>query len=170
MEYVTVAKEIERKFLVKREEYMSADHDWPCGHLAMGISQGYLFDVKNHIGRIRLTSTKKAVFTYKGPTKGISRTEVEFEIPHWIGKLLEKCCSKVIHKTRTFIPTLENRCGLANTHWEVDEFHNLGDYNLILAEIELPSEDTQFAIPDWLGQEVSTDPFYYNSNLINMAV
>lgn len=165
-----MAKEIERKFLVKREVYMSSDHSWPCGYPTLGISQGYLFDIKKHVGRIRITSDGKAVFTYKGPTKGISRTEVEFEVPYWIGKFLEKCCSRVIHKTRTFIPTIENHQGLSDTYWEVDEFHNLGYKGLIMAEIELPDESTEFHKPDWIGLEVSSDPFYYNSNLINMVV
>lgn len=156
-----MAKEIERKFLVNKDLYVGPR---TAGFPVKGITQGYLFDIKRHVGRIRITSDRKAIFTYKGPTEGISRVEVEFQVPFFVGKLLQKLCRKVIHKTRTKIPAT----GIDSAFWEIDQFHNLGR-ELLLAEIELPSEDTTFDKPDWLGQEVSTDPFYYNSNIVNMV-
>ena len=164
-----MAKEIERKFLVHKEMTNSA---YLSGHgvFSNEIRQGYLFDIRKHVARIRTCSDNTAKFTYKGPTKGISRTEIEFSIPHCVGELLLKCIKRVIHKTRLTAPTLENHHGIADDmNWEIDTFHNL-DIELTIAEIELPDEHTSFAIPDWLGIEVSHDPCYYNSNLINKVV
>lgn len=159
-----MAKEIERKFLVNKEEWLRSCHHRPCKYNQIGISQGYLFDILGHVGRIRITSDCKAKVTYKGPTKGITRTEVEFGVPYVIGKILEKFCGKVIHKTRT-------KAGIPGTNLvaEVDEFHNLSQ-ELFLAEVELPSEDVVFIGPGWMGNEVSDNPFYYNSNLIRLVV
>ena len=153
-----MAKEIERKFLVDTEKWKS--HQLVSGDKSIGISQGYLFNCKGHVGRVRVNSKGLSRFTYKGPTKGVTRTEIEFPIP--FGRLLLKLCDKVIHKTRTIHKGEDGRV------WEVDEFHNLNQ-PLLLAEIELETEYDIFDIPFWAGQEVSHDPSYYNSNLINQV-
>ena len=72
----------------------------------------------------------------------------------------EACTDCTEEKTRYKIPAGN---GLT---WEIDEFHGVNE-GLIVAEIEVPSEDTSFEKPDWLGEEVSSDPRYFNSNLVS---
>lgn len=151
-----MAKEIERKYLVNEPEWRKLISKVP--HTSYGITQGYMFDIGNHIGRIRHTSYGAFIFTYKGPTKGIERVEHEFNLWKWVGKLALKLCSKKLVKTRTLIGP-----------WEVDEFHNLNQ-SLILAEIELKNSSASFTEPKWLGKEVSYDSQYFNSNLIKKVV
>ena len=161
-----MAVEIERKFLVD-EAAMKRD---PRIHVfkneAVHIHQGYLFDIRNHVGRIRVIRNGKSYFTYKGPTVGVSRTEIEFRIPSFIGKALLKYCNKVLYKTRLTVAESVCHCDCGtDLLWEIDTFYNL-DAKLIIAEIELPREDTEFTKPSWIREEVSHDPQYYNSNLI----
>ena len=160
-----MAVEIERKYLVDRDKLQGCTYFAAASGTSNFILQGYLLNLAGYTLRVRVSSKDGAVFTYKGPTKGISRTEIEFSIPKIIGNALLCLCGKVLRKTRIKVPTLENNLGLNNLVWEVDEFHNLG-YNLTIAEIELPSEDATFTKPDWIGTEVSGNPSYYNSNLI----
>lgn len=87
---------------------------------------------------------------------------MEYEIPipkKDAEELLKRTCGRIIHKTRYIIPATSGML-----KWEVDEFHG-EDEGLIIAEIELPSEDTQFDKPQWLGKEVTQDTTYYNSTL-----
>jgi adenylate cyclase len=101
----------------------------------------------------------RGIFTIKTRTVGISRSEFEFEIPLDIAnQLLDQVCDRpLIEKYRYKIP-------YAGLIWEVDEF--LGEnQGLILAEVELTSEDQTFDRPDWIGLEVSGDGRYFNSYL-----
>ena len=147
-----MAKEIERKFLVKGDAWRS---------LAEGVSyrQGYLNSQKERTVRIR-TVGEKAYLTVKGPTRGVTRTEFEYEIPYedCLAMLEELAEKPIIEKKRYRIPA-------GSYVWEVDEFFGVNE-GLILAEIELPSEDSVFEIPDWIGEEVSGDPRYFNSSLV----
>lgn len=87
----------------------------------------------------------------------LSRLEYEIPIPKKDAEeLLKRTCGRIIHKTRYIIPATSGML-----KWEVDEFHG-EDEGLIIAEIELPSEDTQFDKPQWL---VTQDTTYYNSTL-----
>jgi adenylate cyclase len=109
--------------------------------------------------RIRIFG-KKAFITIKGITVGATRTEFEYEIPAKDAEILlnELCLKPTIKKYRYRIP-------YKGFIWEVDEF--LGENKgLIMAEIELESEDQAFEIPEWIGKEVTHDPRYFNSNLI----
>lgn len=147
-----MAKEIERKFLVKGDAWRA---------LAQGVAyrQGYLNSQKERTVRIR-TVGEKAYLTVKGPTWGVTRTEFEYEIPHedCLAMLEELAEKPIIEKKRYRIP--------AGAYvWEVDEFFGVNE-GLILAEIELPSEDAVFEKPDWIGEEVSGDPRYFNSSLV----
>jgi adenylate cyclase len=147
-----MGKEIERKFLVAGDAWRG---------LAQGTRyrQGYLSTVKERTVRVRSVGSK-AYLTIKGITKGISRTELEYEIPlRDADTLLEELCERpLIEKDRYRIP-------VAGLTWEVDEF--FGDNaGLILAEVELQEEGQAFHKPDWVGKEVSDDPRYYNANLI----
>ncbi len=144
-----MAIEIERKFLVVGDAWRAAP--------AVFYSQGYLNRDKERTVRVRIAGDE-AFLTIKGVSLGASRAEFEYPIPLWDARdLLALCEQPLIEK---------NRCKILHEGfvWEVDEFlgENLG---LVVAEIELPSEDTVFAKPDWVGEEVTADTRYFNSNL-----
>lgn len=146
-----MGKEIERKFLVQNS-------DWK--KLAQGTTyrQGYLSSVKERTVRVR-TINDKGFLTIKGVTVGATRSEYEYDIPATdANEMLTNLCEKpLIEKRRYKIPQ-------GSLTWEIDEF--LGDNDgLIVAEIELPEENTVFDKPAWVGKEVTGDPRYFNSNL-----
>jgi CYTH domain-containing protein len=145
-------QEIERKFLVKNENFKKLT----TGVL---IQQGFLSSVKERTVRIRIAE-QKAFLTVKGISKGASRTEFEYDIPFEDALvILEELCEKpLISKYRYTIPW-------GDLFLEVDEF--LGENKgLIIAEIELQYENQPFELPDWIGKDVTDDPKYYNSNLV----
>ncbi len=147
-----MAKEIERKFLVKPDVWKA-----PAGGTT--IRQGYLSSVKERVVRVR-TKGPKAFLTIKGLTKGISRSEFEYEIPvEDADVLLTNLCEQpLIEKTRY------KEMHLGHT-WEIDVFFGANE-GLIVAEVELTDEKEQLTLPAWAGEEVSSDPRYFNSNLI----
>lgn len=152
-----MAIEIERKFLVKGSFKKHAVKSYQ-------ISQGFLSTVPERTVRIRIRN-KKAFITVKGigNKTGISRFEWEKEIKvKEAEKLLLLCESTVIKKIRYIIPTSNN------LFFEVDEFLN-ENKGLIVAEIELPEENTNFEKPDWLGKEVTGKVKYYNAMLSKKA-
>jgi len=141
--------EIERKFLVLGDEWRAAP--------AVYFSQGYLNRDKARTVRVRIAGNE-AFLTVKGQSVGATRAEFEYPIPVWDAReLLALCEQPLIEKNRRKILH-------EGFVWEVDEFlgENLG---LVVAEIELPTEDTVFALPEWLGEEVTSDERYFNSNL-----
>jgi adenylate cyclase len=147
-----MGKEIERKFLVKGDAWRG---------LAEGTTyrQGYLNSVKERTVRIR-TINDRAYLTVKGLTIGATRAEYEYEIPlEDCNAMLDALAEKpIIEKKRYKIP-------FAGLTWEIDEF--FGDNaGLIVAEVELESEGQAFRKPEWVGEEVTADPRYFNSNLI----
>ncbi|HEY8928754.1 MAG TPA: CYTH domain-containing protein [Mucilaginibacter sp.] len=144
--------EIERKFLVDAEKWQQADK--PGGVL---YRQGYLMSENNCTIRVRVAG-EKAFMTIKGASSGISRAEYEYEIPVADAtEMLDNLVASEISKTRYAI-NFENKL------WEVDVF--LGDNaGLIVAEIELQSENEAFTKPTWITEEVSGDLRYYNSKL-----
>jgi adenylate cyclase len=142
--------EIERKFLV-------ADDRWRG--LAPGVDyrQGYLSRGAGSTVRVRIAGPQ-GWLTIKGPTQGFSRSEFEYPVPvEDVVAMLGLCELPPVEKTRHKIP-------FAGWTWEVDEFHGANE-GLIVAEIELPSEDTAFELPPWIGAEVTDDPRYANSRL-----
>ena len=149
-----MAQEIERKFLVcgsfKAEAYLSTR-----------IIQGYLNSHPERIFRVRVKGDKGYI-TIKGQTNatGVSRFEWEKEIPvDEAFTLLELAEPGKIDKTRYLVRNTDSK------HvWEVDEFHGDNE-GLVMAEIELNSEDEPFDKPDWIGKEVTGDPRFYNSML-----
>lgn len=146
-----MALEIERKFLVRDTGII----DTLPGER---LTQGYLSHDKNATVRVRIAGDN-AWLTIKGKTEGATRSEFEYAIP--VGEartMLDELCGQgVIDKTRYRLPQGE-LC------WEIDVFH--GDNGgLTVAEIELPSEDTDFDKPAWLGDEVTGEVRYYNSAL-----
>lgn len=146
--------EIERKFLVKNEGYKNlAEAEAETYH------QGFLSTDKERIVRIRI-GKNSAWLTIKGMSKGALRKEFEYEIPiDDAESILNEICKKpTILKKRYRIP-------LGAFIWEVDEFLN-DNKGLVIAEIELNSEDEKFDIPDWVGYEVTGDEKYYNAYLV----
>ena len=145
-----MATEIERKFLLKKGV-------WPRG-TAMKCCQGFLSRAKDRTVRVR-TVNDKGYLTIKGMAVGASRPEFEYEIPYQDAlELLEICEKPLIEKNRYRV----EEGGLV---WEIDEFFG-ENQGLIIAELELESEDQEFKKPDWVGEEVTGDPRYYNANLI----
>lgn len=147
-----MATEIERKFLVLREKWEACEK--PEG---LRCRQTYLSTQPGKTIRVR-TMGKKAWLTIKGPQVGISRPEFEYEIPvDEAEEMLELFGEKEIDKIRYFIP-------MGDKTWEVDVFLKDNE-GLIVAEIELADETDDFERPDWVGEEVSGDMRYTNSNL-----
>lgn len=145
-----MGKEIERKFRVKEDTWRSVK--------GTRYRQGYLNSAKERNVRVR-TMEDKAYLTIKGIAIGASRMEFEYEIPvQDANELLEICEKPLIEKTRY-------RVQEGGFVWEVDEFFR-ENKGLIVAEVELESEDQEFPKPDWVGEEVTGDPRYFNSNLI----
>jgi CYTH domain-containing protein len=145
-----MATEIERKFLLK-------EGAWPRG-TAMKCCQGFLSRAKERTVRVR-TVNDKGYLTIKGIAVGASRPEFEYEIPYQDAlELLEICEKPLIEKNRYRV----EEGGLV---WEIDEFFG-ENQGLIIAELELESEDQEFKKPDWVGEEVTGEPRYYNANLI----
>lgn len=145
--------EIERKFLVNESLWSQLNKPTP-----KRIKQAYLSDDSNCTVRVR-TKGPKGYLTIKGKSVSISRSEYEYEIPlEEAEKMIAEFCPKVLSKDRYEIQVGKHL-------WEIDVFHGkLAP--LIVAEIELSSEDETFELPDWLDQEVSDDVEYYNSRLI----
>jgi len=147
-----MGKEIERKFLLKDDSWRS---------LAKGkrYRQGYLNSVKERVVRVR-TIDDDGFLTVKGITKGATRAEFEYDIPAAeADAMLDDLCEKpLIEKNRYKIE-------FGGFIWEVDEFFG-ENQGLTVAEVELESEDQRFEKPAWIGEEVTGDPKYFNSNLI----
>ncbi|EKD84135.1 MAG: adenylate cyclase [uncultured bacterium] len=146
-----MAQEIERKYLVKGSGWKT---------MAKGIRycQGYLSTAKERTVRVR-TFDSKGFLTIKGISVGISRAEYEYEIPATDAESILKtlCEGPLIEKNRYKI----SHAGLT---WEVDEF--FGDNaGLVVAEVELSSENQKIDLPAWVGEEVTGDLRYSNSNL-----
>lgn len=145
-------REIERKFLV-------------CGDFKKysfkesRITQGYLNSAPERTVRVRICSGRGFI-TIKGISTGATRFEWEKEIPLADAEeLLELSEPGKIDKTRYLV---RNTDGIHI--WEVDEFHGDNE-GLVVAEVELSYPDEAFDKPDWLGDEVTDDPRYYNSTL-----
>ncbi len=144
--------EIERKFLVDHLKWNALVK--PKGKI---MRQGYLMDDEVKTIRVRL-SDEAAYITIKGRTTGATRSEFEYKIPFDdANTMLDTLSQNEISKTRYEI-LFENKL------WEVDVFHGANE-GLIVAEIELESEDETFVIPEWVTTEVTEDAKYYNSNL-----
>tara|TARA_B100001250_G_scaffold381162_1_gene373239 strand:- start:106 stop:570 length:465 start_codon:yes stop_codon:yes gene_type:complete len=146
-----MAIEIERKFLIKQKPFQMAKR-------SVKIRQGYILNEKAQVIRVR-EKGEEYFLTIKGNNVGISRLEYDFPITKEDAEelILHFCKTALISKTRHYV--------IHNGHtWEVDEFHGSNE-GLIVAEIELEAEDESFDIPDWVGEEVTKDPKYYNMNL-----
>ena len=168
-----MGQEIERKFLV------SGTGPWTTGRSSGGASggepggaggvgssvaegtelvQGYLCTDPERTVRVRLAGPQ-AFLTVKGRSKGLSRVECEWPIPvDDARQLLALCLPPLIEKRRYVVP-------FAGKRWEIDVFAGV-NAGLVLAEVELESEDEPVSLPPWVGEEVSHDRRYQNSNLV----
>ena len=147
-----MGKEIERKFLVKGDSWRAQAH-------GKRYRQGYLSTVKERTVRARVAG-EQGFLTIKGITVGASRSEYEYEIPlSDASEMLDRLCERpLVEKTRYRIPQGE-------VVWEIDEFEG-DNRGLIVAEVELKDEHQAVALPDWIGEEVTGDPRYFNANLV----
>ena len=147
-----MGEEIERKFLVVGDRW----RERATGTL---FRQGFLSTEPVRTVRVRVAGAR-AWLTIKGKTVGASRTEYEYPIPVEDGQhMLDTLCKRpLIEKTRYALD--------AGSHtWEIDVFEG-DNAGLVVAEIELGAEDEPFEKPAWLGEEVTHDPRYFNSNLV----
>lgn len=145
--------EIERKFLLHVALWNALEKPSPTK-----IIQAYLVNIPEKTVRVRIKGSK-GYLTIKGPTNGISRSEFEYEIPFSdADALIKQFAEKVIDKDRYEI-------NFDGKLWEIDVFHGKLE-GLILAEIELESEDETFSVPEWIGKEVSHDEEYFNARLV----
>ena len=147
-----MGKEIERKYLVNLDAWKAQDH-------GIHFKQGYLNAQKERVVRVRIEGNR-AKLTIKGVTTGVTRSEFEYDIPvDDAAILLDNLCEQpLIDKHR-------HKEVHGGKTWEIDVFHGLNQ-GLVVAEIELNSEDEKFEMPNWAIREVSSDPRYYNSNLL----
>lgn len=145
--------EIEKKFLVLSDIFKDE------ASAKKRIVQGYLCSHPDRTVRVR-TKGDKAFITIKGRSSesGMSRFEWEKEISVEDAEALIPLCEPgVIEKTRYEVD-------LGGHTFEVDEFYGDNE-GLLLAEVELESEEEEFERPDWLGEEVTGDTRYYNAQL-----
>ena len=144
--------EIERKFIVRSDAWReSVDHK-------RAMKQAY-FRAHDATIRVRVIDSD-AILTIKSATDGVTRGEWEYPIPHRDAlELIDTFCGdRMLSKTRHYVP-------IDGHVFEVDEFE--GELaGLIVCELELATEETPFTKPDWLGDEVSGDPRYYNEVLV----
>lgn len=146
--------EIERKFLLVGDA-------WRVLGTPSLLRQGYLNADPARTVRVRIEG-QAAFLTIKSKSVGASRGEWEYPIPlQEAAELLDRVCE------RPLIEKYRRRIAFQGHTWEVDEF--LGENaGLAVAEIELSDEAEAFAKPDWIGEEVTGDPRYYNSSLIRL--
>jgi adenylate cyclase len=141
--------EIERKYLVRNDAWRARAAP---GEL---IRQGYLSNNPFPTVRIRLCGALATV-SVKGPRIGIARDEFEYPIPRGHAEhMLRRLCVRMIEKVR-------HRVDHHGAIWHVDEYRGAAA-GLVVAEIELDFTDQEFALPRWLGAEVTHDPRYRNS-------
>lgn len=146
-----MALEIERKFLLKSDA-------WREGAQGTLYRQGYLCTDKERTVRVRRAGTRGFI-TLKGISRGASREEFEYEIPAADADAMLKslCLHPLVEKTRYCV---EYR----GFTWEIDEFFGQNE-GLVIAEIELESEEQPFDLPAWAGEEVTGDARYFNASL-----
>lgn len=143
--------EIERKFLVDTARWR------PAGP-GVVFRQGYLSTHPERTVRVRIEGDAGKL-TIKGQTAGISRLELEYPIPLADAEQLLALCE------RPLIEKVRHTELHAGKTWEIDVFGGDNE-GLVVAELELPSEDEPYAAPPWVTEEVSHDPRYYNASLV----
>ncbi len=148
-----MAIEIERKFLVNGDAWQAQVES------SVAMIQGYLAETESCSVRVRLAGDA-ASLNFKGLTIGARRTEFEYPVPaEDAEQMLDLYCgTRLIEKTRHYLRFHDRT-------WEIDEFSG-ANTGLVVAEVELDSEEQEFARPEWLGREVTQEPRYYNIRLV----
>lgn len=145
-------QEIERKYLVRPGLWVPAD-------AGTHFIQGYLNSQKERVVRVRIEGAQ-ARLTIKGVTTGLTRLEFEYPIPLGDASvLLDQLCERPLIDKHRHVEVH------GSLRWEIDVFHGDND-GLVIAEVELSSEHEAVTLPPWAGDDVSTDPRYFNSNLL----
>lgn len=151
--------EIERKYLVKSRDYEG------MATASIKIEQGYLSASPTATVRLRISERSDggshAYITVKSKTVGMSRGEWEYEIPVDDARQMMGLCARKLKKTRYIVP-------YEGFVWEVDAFRGKLSW-LVVAEVELPSEDAKAPLPPFVGDDVTGNPAYYNSNLCTVG-
>ena len=150
-----MATEIERKFLVVGDGWRD------LAIRSETFRQGYIVTGENSRGSVRVRlSGDRAWLNLKSATRGMSRLEFEYPIPlEDASQILDSLCeSPIIEKTRHYVP-------FAGNTWEVDVFEG-ENAGLVVAEVELETEDASLSLPEWVGNEVTDDLRYYNACLV----
>ena len=144
--------EIERKFLVRNDAWR--DQAIHSQRLRDGLV------AREHDLKVRVRCYgDRTTLCVKGGRRGISREEFEYEIPReHAAAIFALCTGRIQEKTRYYVP---GQSGI----WEIDVYHDVLD-GIVIAEIELPSESAAVHLPDWVGEEITGDPRYSNSNLL----
>lgn len=145
--------EIERKFLVTSDAFKEEAHD------KKRIIQGFLNTDIERTVRVRLKG-EQGILTIKGPSSkdGLSRFEWEMELSRYDAEVLLKLCEEGI------IDKIRYEVQIENHLFEIDEFFGENE-GLVIAEVELNHVSEVFKKPLWLGEEVTGNPKYYNSQL-----
>ncbi|KFC66092.1 Adenylate cyclase [Devosia sp. LC5] len=147
-----MAQEIERKFLVAGDGWRT------LATSSALLKQGYLSSNAKATVRVRSKDDRRAALTLKGVARGLSRAEYEYEIPiEDARELLAMAEPHVLEKRRHIVP-------FGGLIWEIDVFEGR-HIGLVIAEVELESEDQAVLLPDWVGTDVSTDERYFNASL-----
>jgi CYTH domain-containing protein len=149
--------EIEHKYLIRKDL-------WYAVHKPSGIKirQGYLLSDPGRTIRIRISGTNGSL-AIKGPSRNATRAEYEYPIPvNEAEELLQLCTTPILEKIRY-------RLEFEGKTWEVDEFFGENE-GLIVAEIELSFTEETYIRPPWVGDEITNNPRYYNSNLASDPV
>ena len=143
--------EIEHKYLVVNDSYEK------MASKAVEIRQGYLSRVPERTVRVR-TKGDRGYLTVKGKNSGDVRLEFEYEVPYSDAlEMLKLCEAGILHKTRYFVE-------YEGLTWEIDKYHGSRE-GLTVAEVEIPESGYKYALPPFVGKNVTGDPAYYNSNL-----
>lgn len=147
-----MGEEIERKFLVASDSWRERAEGEP-------YRQGFLSTEPERTVRVRVAGSRASI-TIKGKSVGARRTEFEYEIPVADAqRMLETLCK------RPLIEKVRYKVVVDDHTWEIDVFEG-DNAGLVVAEIELGREDEPFERPDWVGEEVTDDPRYFNANLV----
>ncbi|TPW32506.1 CYTH domain-containing protein [Martelella alba] len=151
-----MAREIERKFLIRNADWEKEADD------GVRLTQAYLAGGRDRSVRIRLFDGKAARLTLKFGGGTFARDEFEYDVP------LDDARQMLTHATGIVIDKTRYKVERGAFTYEIDVFH--GDHDgLIVAEVELPDENAEPPLPDWLGREVTGDRRYLNQSLSKRA-
>ena len=142
--------EIERKFLIEELPLKFEE--------TIHIRQYYLSNSQNLVQRLRIFNQEKAIMSFKEKTSKISKYEFEYTIP------LKDANKMISIADVPFIDKKRHIIHIDSLKWEIDEFLDKNK-GLIIAEVELKTENQSISIPNWVGKEVTDDRKYYNYNL-----